>query len=270
MRRSSCPGSHPRTALARAGSTGRLRPTTRVAADPRGRIGFYRDFIVGSWAIAAVVPVVVLASGTLSAAEVGWAWPSGNGVDRLLASCMLIFAVAAGLWVRGRRRGGRPAPIHGWLAALIPRTARERRLAVAVAFTAGITEEAVYRGLLIGVGTHVFDLPLVLVVFVSLALFVANHAYQGRRGTLRVGVFGSLVTIIYLNSGSILLAVVVHITQNLVALLLAHPAAPPSPTPASRRPQSEVSVGEQAEPVPTADDRTPASQPHVPGPPRAR
>ena len=66
----------------------------------------------------------------------------------------------------------------------VPQNTRERRLAILVSVTAGITEEAVFRGLLIGVGTQLYDLPLALVVLASLALFVAAHAYQGRRGLL--------------------------------------------------------------------------------------
>jgi hypothetical protein len=110
----------------------------------------------------------------------------------------------------------------------VPQNARERRLAILVSVTAGITEEAIFRGLFIGVGTQLYDLPLALAVLASLALFVAAHAYQGRRGMLGITLIGSLFTAVYLISGSLLLAIVVHLCQDLVALLLvpAHPSVP--------------------------------------------
>jgi membrane protease YdiL (CAAX protease family) len=110
----------------------------------------------------------------------------------------------------------------------VPRTPAERWWAVGVALTAGITEEAVFRGLLIAVGTQLYGLPLAVAVAASLALFVAGHAYQGRRGMVGVAVLGGLFTMVYLMSGSLLLAMVLHVCQDLLALLLipAHPSAP--------------------------------------------
>ncbi|WP_329103498.1 CPBP family intramembrane metalloprotease [Micromonospora sp. NBC_01699] len=201
----------------------------RIASAPDGRSWFYRHAIINAWIMAAFVPLIVLTSAELTAADVGWAWPHGDGLDYLFAAAMFVALGVGGLLARYRMRRGHAYPGRSGAAAVIPRTATERRLAVAVSFTAGITEEALYRGLLIAVGTQLYDLPLILVAAVSLALFVAAHVYQGRLALLGVAYTGALLTAIYLISGSLLLAIVVHIWQDLVALLLVppHPTTPP-------------------------------------------
>lgn len=133
--------------------------------------------------------------------------------------------------------------------------AQERWWAAAVAATAGITEEVVYRGLLIAAGTRLYDLPLALVVMASLALFVAAHAYQGRKGMVGVAILGAMFTTIYLISGSLLLAIMVHIWQNLVALLLVpvRPGVPHAINGASTELAVEATGHAQSEPAATTD-----------------
>ncbi|MBF9128817.1 CPBP family intramembrane metalloprotease [Plantactinospora sp. S1510] len=206
----------------------RSRFLRQLAAEPEGRVRFYRNFILVSWVTAAFVPAIAFASADLSATDLGWAWPSGDGLDYLLASYVLLLIGVGGLRARSRMRRGHVLPGRAGTAPLVPQNTRERRLAILVSVTAGVTEEAVFRGLFIGVGTQLYDLPLALVVLASLALFVAAHAYQGRRGLLGITLIGSMFTAVYLVSGSLLLAIVVHLCQDLVALLLvpAHPTVP--------------------------------------------
>ncbi|WP_158619008.1 CPBP family intramembrane glutamic endopeptidase [Micromonospora sp. M71_S20] len=238
----------------------------QLTADPRRRTRFYRDFIVQSWVTAAFVPLIAFVSADLSVIDLGWTWPSGDGIDYLLAAYMLVTTTVGALRARRRTRRGEIIPIPVGTALIVPQTPHERRLSVAVAATAGITEEAVYRGLLIAAGTRLYDLPLALVVTASLALFVAAHAYQGRKGMIGVAILGALFTAIYLISGSLLLAIMVHIWQNLVALLLL-PVRPSGPQPindAGIQPGVETTGHAQREPAATTDEEPPQPAPrHV-------
>lgn len=143
---------------------------------------------------------------------------------------------------------------------MVPQTVRERWLVVALSFTAGTTEELVYRGLLIAVGTRLYHLPLALVVTASLVLFVGAHTYQGRRALLGITILGIMFTTVYLVSGSLLLAIVVHICQDLVALLLvpAYPTVQENRNGANTKPATEIAEHDQVEPVTASPD---ASQP---------
>jgi membrane protease YdiL (CAAX protease family) len=184
----------------------------------------YQKLILASWAIAALVPLLVVSSADVSAADVGWAWPDGDGLDYVLALFLLVSIVASGLTAPRRYRTGQLRAHPGTLA-LVPRNTRERKWAAAAAVTAGITEEVIFRGLFIGAAMRLYHLPLAVVVVASLALFVAGHAYQGWRGMQGSLIIGLLYSFLFLISGSVLLGIVLHIVQDLVALLWVMPAA---------------------------------------------
>jgi membrane protease YdiL (CAAX protease family) len=225
------------------------RLLAELDADPRRRAMFYSMIIGYGGVRIAFVLLIIFTSIDLTAVDVGWAWP-GDAIDYALAAYLLLLIGIGALRIRRAMARGRVLPLRADLAPLIPRTARERRLAAAVAFTAGITEEALYRGLLIAAATKLYHLPLAAAVAVSLVLFVGGHAYQGRRGMLGSAVVGGLFTALYLISGSLLLPIVVHIIQDLVALLMipAHPTTAPPAEPVPAVPP---------DPPPPAADATP-------------
>jgi hypothetical protein len=106
------------------GVTSRGRFLQHLAADPRLRSRFYRSFIVKSWLIAAFVPMIAIASADLSAADLGWVWPRGDGIDYLLASCVLLMIGTSGLMLRRRMRRGRSVRIRR-LGVRIPSVAQD-------------------------------------------------------------------------------------------------------------------------------------------------
>ncbi|MET8148995.1 CPBP family intramembrane glutamic endopeptidase [Actinoplanes sp. NPDC005259] len=213
--------------VARRGVKYRDHFVRQLTTEPGRRARVYRFLIVRSWIWAAVVALVALLSPGLSTVDLGWAWPGGDGIDYLLTGWLLVMMSVGALRIRGRMRRGHVIPGRAGTAPLVPRTAYERRLAAGVALSVGISEEVVYRGLLIGVGTQLYGLPPAAAVFASLALFVVAHTYQGRRGMVGIAVLGGMFTFVYLISGSLLLAIVLHVFQDLLALLLipAYPTA---------------------------------------------
>lgn len=101
----------------------------------------------------------------------------------------------------------------GSVARLAPRNRREQGWFDALSVTAGICEEFVYRGLLLGALAALIGLwPAVIG---STLLFGLAHAYQGVGGVVRTGAFGAVGALLTVFSGSIWVAVAVHAIVDL-------------------------------------------------------
>ena len=97
---------------------------------------------------------------------------------------------------------------------VLPHTRRELNWFYGLSFTAGITEEVLYRGFMI---TYLFSfMPLTSAILLSSALFAGAHGYQGLKGTVRTFTVGLVLATIYALTGSILLAVIAHILVDLI------------------------------------------------------
>ena len=83
-----------------------------------------------------------------------------------------------------------------------------------VALTAGITEEIIFRGFLIGVLSLVMPLPAAAAI--AVAVFVVGHAYQGMAGMLRILPISIGLTVILLLSGSLWPCIILHALTDLV------------------------------------------------------
>jgi membrane protease YdiL (CAAX protease family) len=222
----------------------------RLGADPAARRSFYRRLLVLEWGLAVVVAVVCAAAPRLGAGALGLAWPRSwpgpvTGVAVLLVLVFVVLslrAMASGalrtaveqLRPRsGEGRHARPA-VHATLA-LLPRTAGERRLFTVVGLTAGLCEEWLYRGFFLAVVAALTGgPPTPVLVLVAAAAFGLAHAYQGAAGVLTTAVLGGVLAALYLETGSLLLPVVLHAAIDLRFLLV--PASVlPSPTPDAAR-----------------------------------
>ncbi len=221
----------------------------RLRTDPAARRSFYRRLLVLEWGLAVVALVVWLAAPGVDAAAVGLAWPEAPGPVTAAATVLVLALSLAS--VRALRSGalartlpqppasGRhaEAPVHATLA-LLPRSPAERRLFAVVGVTAGVCEEWLYRGFFLAVVAAVAgDVPQVLLVVVGAAAFGLAHAYQGLPGIVLTGVLGGVFAALYLETGSLLLPVVLHAAVDLRFLLVpasALPAAVPGPLPGSR------------------------------------
>lgn len=96
----------------------------------------------------------------------------------------------------------------GQLVHLMPRSGRELGYFSGLAITAGIVEEVLYRGALIAYLS--LWMETIWAAALALILFTLAHAYQGPKNALRAGVAGLALTVVYLLSGSIYPAIVLH------------------------------------------------------------
>ena len=208
------------------GATVGYRRLTRAAARdlPRVRSSVYRAAIVMQWSLTAVTLGLWLGTGR------GWSmlgvvpqWTWGLAGTALGAAIVIVFVMRqrraafeddeALEEVRDRMRHVEP---------MLPRTPAEMRTFGALAFTAGICEELLYRGFMIFYVSRFTNL-LVAALIVSV-IFGIGHVYQGRRGILLTAFAGAFFAALYMVSGSLFIAMLLHALMDLHSGHLAYVA----------------------------------------------
>lgn len=212
----------------------------RLRTDPRARRSFYRRLLVLEWGLAVLALIIWTAAPGVRAAAVGLSWPRHwpGASTWLLVVVVLGFVLASTRALRsgalletaalprpGEGRHAEP-PGHATVAVL-PRTAGERRLFAVVGITAGVCEEWLYRGFFLAVVAAVTGgLPAWALVVAAAVAFGLAHAYQGPAGILSTGLLGGGMAVMYLQTGSLLLPVVLHALIDLRFLLVPAGALP--------------------------------------------
>lgn len=133
-----------------------------------------------------------------------------------LVAAMTGGGILAGLIARWRRR----APVTlGDVSAILPRTRRELGWGVVLSIDAGIVEELYFRlavplvaALLTGSALAGFAL--------SAGLFAWAHRYQGRTGMAATFVVALLLSAAYLLTGTLWVAMVLHVALDLNGLVV--------------------------------------------------
>jgi uncharacterized protein len=189
-----------------------------TAAD---RLSLYGSTILFQWLI---VGLVALRSAlrTVSLEELGisdsdpWriAWTS------IVLTGLLCLNQVIGL----RRITSMPEGKRGSLFAIteriMPRTRTELLVYAALACTAGISEEFLYRGFVFMVFVRMIvnhGPPNIGAAILSSIWFSMAHLYQGRRGIITTFVVGMIFALIRIWTGSLIPAVAAHIGIDLVA-----------------------------------------------------
>jgi membrane protease YdiL (CAAX protease family) len=207
----------------------------RLRTDPDARRSFYLRLLILEWGLSLLAPTVWLAAPGVDAGQVGLRWPQQwpGPVTGLVVLLVLAFVVVSTRALRsgalleaaepGRRPGeGRHAePAAHATLALLPRTPGERRLFTVVGVTAGVCEEWLYRGFFLAVVAALAGgLPTGVLVVVAALAFGLAHAYQGPVGILTTGLLGGVMAALYLQTGSLLLPVLLHAAIDLRFLLV--------------------------------------------------
>jgi uncharacterized protein len=131
----------------------------------------------------------------------------------LAAWTALTLGALLGVILAGRALGTTETHL---LRELLPVTAAERRLFVLLSLTAGVTEEIVFRGILIPALTVAFGSVWYAAAIGSL-VFGFLHTYQGLAGTARAAVLGLVLAASYILSGSLIPAILAHAVLNVLS-----------------------------------------------------
>ena len=176
------------------------------------RLSLYASTIAFQWLAVAAVAWRAWAHG-FTASQFGLIVPDRSKI--LIAAVVGTATIASLQWLNLRRLGRIPVEARGSLQAIaeriLPQSTVELFPYLALAMTAGLCEEFLYRGFAMAVLLHV-GLPAWAVVLLSSVLFGLAHSYQGRGGivmTLLIGLilgtsrlaYGSLVPAIFWHSG---------------------------------------------------------------------
>jgi membrane protease YdiL (CAAX protease family) len=114
-----------------------------------------------------------------------------------------------------RKRG----PLFAITEKIMPRTATETLVYAALACTAGVSEEFLYRGFVFTAFVRAivnFGPPNAAAAILSSAWFSMAHLYQGRRGIITTFVVGMIFALIRIWTGNIIPAVAAHIGIDFV------------------------------------------------------
>ena len=195
----------------------------------RERIRLYKETILWSWVTVFVVLSICLFSG-ISFGDIGLcAIDFGYGLyftALTFVLCAALFAVllyqiisyniSAKHREKVKTRLAKAASKNHHTAVLynliIPRSKREKQVFCAVSVTAGISEEIVWRGFLLYLLFTIFpETQAIALVLSASAVFGAGHIYQGLNGALKTALAGALFGCLYLVSGSLLPAILLHI-----------------------------------------------------------
>ena len=228
----------------------------RMRTDARARRSFYLRLLVLEWGLSGLVGLVVLTAPDVGAAQLGLRWPQAwpGWITGMACAALVAFVVVSTRALRsgalaavpsGPRPGeGRHSePAVQSTVALLPRSGAERRLFGLVGVTAGVCEEWLYRAFFLAVLAAVVPgLPAGLLVAAGAVAFGVAHAYQGIGGMLLTGVLGGVFAALYLQTGSLLLPVLLHAAVDLRILLV-----PPSALPAVHRVPVGPGAGRRAD-----------------------
>jgi membrane protease YdiL (CAAX protease family) len=190
---------------------------SRPSVDTRAKLVLYAATIAFQWMLVGLVAWRALVHG-LTAQELGL---GSRGWVGIVASGVSGAVFIGGLqWLNlrriGKMEGEAPELLRKLASRILPVNLSEYLPYSALAITAGVCEEFVYRGFAIAALSKA-GLPLWLVVILSSILFGLAHAYQGRGGIVSTGIFGVLLAIGRLGFGSLVPVMMWHAGLDLAA-----------------------------------------------------
>lgn len=187
------------------------------SVDSKEKLALYAVTIAFQWVLLGLVAWRALVRG-LTIEELGLGSHAWTGI---LASGLLGAILIGGLqWLNlrriGKMEGEAPELLRKLANRLLPVNLWEYLPYSALAITAGVCEEFVYRGF----GVAAFSkagLPLWAVVIITSILFGLAHAYQGRGGVASTGLFGVVLAIARISFGSLVPVMMWHAGLDLAA-----------------------------------------------------
>jgi len=181
------------------------------------RLTLYASTIAFQWFAVAVVAWRAWAHG-FTASQLGLIFPDRTRL--LVASIVGSATIAALQWLNLRRVGRIPAEARGPLQALaeriLPQSTVEMLPYMALAITAGLCEEFLYRGFAMAVLLHV-GLQAWAVILLTSVLFGLAHSYQGRGGIVMTLLIGLVLGTSRIAYDSLVPAIFWHSAVDVVA-----------------------------------------------------
>ena len=175
----------------------------QVKVNPQARLLFYRTQILWEWSWI-IVLIVILIPQSDPLGYIGLTLPGMIGWIILAA---LVFGIGLSTYLLHRN----PRALESMKRSLentsflLPTTAREQNWYIAVAITAGICEELLYRGFLLRyLSVYFFGLGWLLSSIISGVVYGLSRVGLGRKNIIQTMLNGFSFAILYFLSGNLL------------------------------------------------------------------
>lgn len=191
----------------------------RSGENPDARLTLYNETLIVLWTVAALCVGFWLASGR-ALTGIGFGLPVEGwrgGVAWGLAAGSILYMVYT-IVQTARSRSSRDSlrkqiADMGGVELIQPRRKAEHDRFIWLSVTAGITEEIIFRGFLIGALALV--MPVWAAAVIAITAFTLGHLYQGPKGLVRVFVLSLIFTGLYLLCGSVWPLMIIHAAVDL-------------------------------------------------------
>ncbi len=192
----------------------------RPVLNSMDRLSLYASTIAFQWICLAVTAWRAWARG-LGVAELGMTIPDAKRIA--IAAVVGATILGTAHWMNLRRMGRMQPEARGFFQRLaeriFPKSDVERLVYFALALTAGLCEEFLFRGFTMAALSQA-GFPVWAVVAASSAIFGLAHLYQGRRGVLATLAFGILFGVARTVYESLVPVIVWHVTVDAVGGLV--------------------------------------------------
>lgn len=183
------------------------------------RIRMYERTILSEWLMLAFVILGLWLSHSPFAAVLGDRWRSLREIARDVGIGAVFMVVA--VFVTSVLAGHHDAESSRATSFLLPRTGIEIALWVTLSLTAGICEEAIYRGYLQRQFTALTN-NVPIGILLSAVCFGAAHSYQGVRQAVPIGVLGAMTGVLAHWRKSTRPGMIAHALQDTLAIFVRH------------------------------------------------
>jgi uncharacterized protein len=197
---------------------GKLQAEHMRAIVPADRIAMYEHTILFEWLVLALVLAGVWLRGSSLLTVVGDHWHSVQQVFRDIGIGLLFLIASIGLTsIFGAHQSGSDKAMQ----FLLPLSGVEKILWIALSITAGICEEAVYRGYLQKQFSALTkNIPAGIIV--SALIFGAAHSYQGFARASSIAMLGAMAGILAHWCRGVRPGMIAHILQDVLGGFIRH------------------------------------------------
>ncbi|MCJ8007055.1 CPBP family intramembrane glutamic endopeptidase [Lederbergia wuyishanensis] len=205
----------------------------RVRRNPNERTKYYKKVMVGLW-IPTLVILGLVIFGPLTWHDIGLRGitldtdPLGTWVTYIVIGIAILYTLLLIYYFVGSKvskkiqqeiiKATKRDLEKSKFADIMPVTKEDKKVWTFVSWTAGITEEIIYRGFLIFAIPHLFpSLSIWAVLIISSIIFGLAHTYQGFSNVVRTSIVGLFFAVLYMCLHSIIPVMLLHFFIDYIA-----------------------------------------------------
>ncbi|MBM7660271.1 membrane protease YdiL (CAAX protease family) [Bacillus mesophilus] len=205
----------------------------RVRLNPEERVRYYKKVMIGLWAPTILILSLVLV-GPLTFEDIGvkgvqlhtetlgpWVTYITLGLVGAYILGLSYYLIAAKVSPKMKAqiiKMKQQELVKSQFSDIMPVSKQDKQVWTYVSWTAGITEEIIYRGFLIFALIQLFpDMSVWMILLLSSLLFGLAHTYQGLSNVIKTGLMGMFFALLYISLDSLFPVILLHALMDYVA-----------------------------------------------------